>query len=343
MKAVILAGGGGTRLWPLSTENEPKQFHRLVSEKTMLEETIDRIDFLEAKDIYIAINEKHLDLVKKLCPQIPEKNLIIEPALRDTASCIGLAAAIIEKSFPGEIMVVIYADHLIQNKQEFKTKLLLAKDIAEKENTLNIVEVEALTPNTNYGYVKISKELSPSVYGLDRFVEKPNEETAKKFLEEGGYYWNTGIYVWKTSVLLEEYKKFLKDSYDKLIEISDSYGTDKQNEVLKNIYPTLTKISVDYAIMEKTDPQNIRIITTNNLGWSDIGNWEAIYNEISKNPEENILRGEAKQLNCSGCIIYADNNKAIKAIGLKDIVIIDTKDGLLVSTKEQSKRIKELM
>lgn len=335
MKAVILAGGGGTRLWPLSTEEKPKQFQKLVSDKTMLEETIERLDFLEPEDIYIAINEKHFTLTKDLCPQIPEANIIIEPALRDTASCIGYAATIIEKRHPGEVMAIIYADHLIQNKEELEEKLRLAEEIANKEDTLNIIEVTATEPNTNYGYVKLGEELAQNVFKLDSFKEKPDQKTAEKFLEEGNYLWNTGLYVWKASTLLQKYQEQQPETYKKLQEIAEN------PEKTAEIYPTLEKISIDYSIMEKVNPTQIRIIKAD-LGWSDIGNWEAIYNELAKSPEENITRGPVKLLECEGCLVYADNGKEIRALGLKDIIIIDTPAGTLHCHKKDSKRIKEI-
>lgn len=334
MKAVILAGGLGTRLWPLSTPENPKQFQKLISNKTMLEETIDRLDFLKPKDIFIAINEKHLDLVQKLCPKIPSENIIKEPALRDTAPCIGLAATIIEHGYPKEVMAVIYADHLIKNKKEFQQKLKLAEKIAKKENTLNIIEVEAKEPNIHYGYVKLGKNLGSSVYELDSFKEKPDLKTAEEFVKSGEYLWNTGIYVWKASVLLEHYKKLLPKIYKILQEM---VNTNKFTA-----YPKLEKISIDYAIMEKVPPQEVRIIKAD-LGWSDIGNFEAIWKELAKTPKSNITRGPVKLIDCEGCLIYADNQKAISLVGVKDQIIIDTPNGTLVCTKQASKKVKDLV
>ncbi len=337
MKAVVLAGGGGTRLWPLSTEEKPKQFQKLVSDKTMLEETVDRLNFLDPEDIYLAINEKHLDLVKELCPSIPEENILIEPALRDTASCIGFAAAIIEERTPGSVMSVIYADHLITKKDEFKQKLLLAKEIADKESTVNIIEVVAKTPHTGYGYIKLGEVLSEEkmVFKLDSFKEKPDLETAEKFLKEGNYLWNTGLYVWKTTTILEKYQKFHPETHEKLVRMS------KNPQEIPTIYPTLEKISIDYAIMEKLTSEEVRIIKAD-LGWSDIGNWEAIWEELAESETQNITRGPVKLLDCEGCLIYADNNKEVRAIGLKDMVIIDTPEGTLKCHKKDSVRVKDV-
>ena len=339
MKVVILAGGGGTRLWPLSTPQMPKQFQKIVSNKTLLEETLSRVDFLHPKDIYLAINKNHLPIIKKLRLKIPQKNIIIEPALRDTASCIGLAAAIIAKESPNEVMAVIYADHLIKNKKEFQEKLKIAAEIAKKENTLNIIEVPAKEPNTHYGYVKLgklAKKISDTeIFYLDSFTEKPDAKTAKAFVKSKKYLWNTGIYIWKAKTLLDEYKKLMPKTYEKLMEIA------AHPKKAETIYPTLEKISIDYAIMEKVDPKKVCIIKAD-LDWSDIGNFEAIFNELAKSKKDNVTRGKTNLLDCSGCLIYADTPKTVVAIGLKDMVIIDTKGGMLASDKTAGKRIKEL-
>jgi mannose-1-phosphate guanylyltransferase len=335
MKAVVLAGGGGTRLWPLSTLEKPKQFQAISSEKTMLEETLDRINFLKPEEIFLAINEKHLELVKQLCPQIPIENIIIEPALRDTASCIGYAAAIIEAAHPGEVMAVIYADHLIQEKEVFKEKLQKAEEIANKENTLNIIEVVAKEPNVNFGYVKLGKQLEKDVYEIDSFTEKPDKPTAEQFLADGNYLWNTGIYVWKSSLLLEQFKQYTPESFEKFQKMIEN-----PNDVQK-IYPTLDKISIDYAIMEKVDPSLIRIIKAD-LGWCDLGTWESVHKELTNSPTENLTRGPVKLVDCEGCIVYANNQKEIRAVGLKNMVIIDTPDGQLNCHISDSNRVKEL-
>ncbi len=342
MKAVILAGGGGTRLWPLSTPKLPKQFQKLASDKTMLEETIDRLDFLALSDIYIAINKDHLKLVQKICPKIPKKNIIIEPALRDTASAIGFAATIIEHRHPGEVMITVSADHLIQNKKEYQKMVRKAAQVAEREDTLNIIEVVARGPNTNYGYVRIGKELAKSVYELDKFVEKPSLTTAKKYVKSTKYLWNTGIYVWKASVLLGQYKKHQPRTYKKFAQIAALLGTTKENSAIKKIYPTLEKISIDYAIMEKIDPSLVRIIKAD-LKWADIGSWKTLWEELASSPTANVTRGPIELTDCKGCLIYADNKKTIKAKGLRDTIIVDTPAGKIAINKKTGKEIKSLL
>ncbi|MDP2642265.1 MAG: sugar phosphate nucleotidyltransferase [Candidatus Peregrinibacteria bacterium] len=345
MKAVILAGGGGTRLWPLSVEESPKQFQKLVSEKTLIEETLDRLSFLDPKDIYIATNKTHKPLVQKICTKVPEENIIIEPALRDTASCIGLAAAIIEKKHPGEVMAIIYADHLVQNKAEFEEKLRIAESLAKEEHTLNIIEVLASSPNTNYGYVKLGKlhkkVKDTEIYILDSFKEKPTLEQAKTFIKEGNYLWNTGIYVWKSSTILHYYKEYKPETYEKLQKIAENFGTQAYENTLESIYPTLEKISIDYAIMENVDPKNVRILKSD-LGWSDIGNFETIWEVQGKDAQSNVKRGEVASLDVENSLIYNDTDKKMAVIGLKDVVIVNTKDGILICDKSQCQRIKEL-
>jgi mannose-1-phosphate guanylyltransferase len=347
MKAVILAGGTGTRLWPLSRKNKPKQFQKLISGQTMLQDTIARLDFLKPSDIWISTNEAYLKNVQEQSKgRVPPGNIIVEPDIRDTLPCIGLAATYLAKKSPKDVMAVIYADHLIQNKKEFIKKLKIAEKIARKENTLNIIEVKAKFPNVNLGYVKIGKMLGivdgSEIYAFERFTEKPDPDTAKKFLQSYKYLWNTGLYVWKIDTILKHYKKHQSNTYGQLMEIQKRIGTAKEQEALKKFYPKCDKISIDYGIMEKVDPKIVRIIPAE-LGWSDVGTWESIFDETSRGQKSNLIKGKQIGIDTHGSLIYGTGKKLIATIGIEDLVIVETEDALLVCKKDRSQDVKKIV
>jgi len=281
MKAVILAGGYGTRLYPLSTVEKPKQFINLIGEKTLFQQTVARLDFLNPSDIFVATNKEYVHFVKEQAPEIPGSNIFVEPAMRNTATCIGFAAMRLPHD-KDETMAIIYADHLVRDTEEFAKKLLVAEKLAKEENTLNIIEVRAESPNTKLGYVQIGKPLRTiddvEIFEFKKFKEKPDLETAQKYLESGDYLWNTGFYVWKIETILEKYKKFLPETYARLIKMHDNPSS------ILTEYALCENISIDYAIMEKLDPREVRIIPAV-LGWSDIGTWETLFKELEKSGE----------------------------------------------------------
>lgn len=339
MKIVILAGGTGTRLWPMSHSEKPKQFQKLVSDRTMIQETYDRVSFVKPEDIYISTNAQYRDLVREQLPEIPEENLILEPSLQDTGPCIGLAAALIAKKDPDAVMAVVYADHLVQDSAEFEQKLYAAERLAQEENSLNIIEVKAKYPNVNLGYVKIGRMLSEQdgieVYEFKAFKEKPDYETAKKFLSSYSYLWNTGYYVWKVNTILEEFEKHLPKTYEQLKRIQDG-------ESIESCYPLCDKISVDYGIMEKVDPTRVRIIPAD-LGWSDIGTFASLHEELADSPQANIVRGKASAVDCEGTLIYNEGGDRIAAFGLKNMVIVNADGNTLICPKDQSSNLKTLL
>lgn len=339
MKIVILAGGAGTRLWPMSTKERPKQFQKLVSDKTMLQETLDRVRFVSIEDIYVSTNAEYLHLVKEQLPEIAEDHIIAEPSMQDTGPCIGLAAALIAKENPEAVMAVVYADHLVQDEEEFKHKLEVTAEIARKEKSLNIIEVKAKAPNTNLGYVRIGKQIEEidgvPVYEFKEFKEKPDLETAKRFMASHHYLWNTGYYVWRVDVILQAFKDHLPNTHNTLLKIQEGGN-------METLYPQCEKISIDYGIMEKVSPEQVRIIAAD-LGWNDIGTWASLHEELASESRGNVTKGKVTALDCKGCLIYNETEQEIAVSGLRDMVIVKTKDADLACSMKASMELKSLL
>jgi len=348
MKAIILAGGVGSRLWPISRNRKPKQFQKITGEKTMIQETYDRLSFLDPKDIFIATNKDFFeDLLLQQLPTIPSNNIILEPALRDTATCIGFAAMKLSLIDPEDVMAIIYADHLVKDKKQFIEKLKIAEQVAKNEKTLNIIEVKAKFPNVNLGYVhtgnKIGEINGNDILEFKEFTEKPNASRAKEFVESGKYLWNTGMYVWRVDTILEKYKQHLPDTYKRLMRMKDAIGKDNEESVIEKQYSSCEKISIDYAIMEKVHPSEVRIIPAN-FGWNDVGTWESIHDELVKNEKDNIFQAKHVSIDTKGSLIKTDNSdKIIATIGLENMVVIDTTDALLICPKDRSQDVKEIV
>ncbi len=340
--ALIMAGGKGERFWPRSRVSLPKQFLSLTDDgKTMIQLTVERISpLVNIEDVYIATNKNYKELVKQQLPGIPEENILCEPVGRNTAPCIGLGAAHVAKKYDDATMIVLASDHLIKNNEVFTETFTQACEVAEKGENLVTIGITPNYPETGYGYIKYDQNTKEgSAYAVEKFVEKPVLEVAKEYLADGHYLWNSGMFVWKVSTILNNFKKLLPESYAALMKIKESVGTADEETVLNKEFMNLEAESVDYAIMEKAD--NIYIIP-GNFGWDDIGSWLAVGRIKKTDDDNNVVNGNVVTVNTKNCVIEGAD-KLIATVGLRDMVVVDTKDATLISTKENAGEIKKVL
>lgn len=340
--ALIMAGGKGERFWPRSRVSLPKQFLSLTDDgKTMIQLTVERISpLVNIEDVYIATNKNYKELVKQQLPGIPEENILCEPVGRNTAPCIGLGAAHVAKKYDDATMIVLASDHLIKNNEIFTETFTQACEVAEKGENLVTIGITPNYPETGYGYIKYDQNTKEgSAYAVEKFVEKPVLEVAKEYLADGHYLWNSGMFVWKVSTILNNFKKLLPESYAVLMKIKESVGTADEEAVLNKEFMNLEAESVDYAIMEKAD--NIYIIP-GNFGWDDIGSWLAVGRIKKTDDDNNVVNGNVVTVNTKNCVIEGAD-KLIATVGLRDMVVVDTKDATLISTKENAGEIKKVL
>lgn len=340
--ALIMAGGKGERFWPRSRVNLPKQFLSLTDDgKTMIQLTVERISpLVDIEDVYIATNANYRELVKQQLPGIPEENILCEPIGRNTAPCIGLGAVHVAAKYEDAVMIVLPSDHLIKSNDIFKDTFVNACEVAEKGSNLVTVGITPNYPETGYGYIKYNKNNCDGVaYSVEKFVEKPDLDTAKSYLADGSYLWNSGMFVWKVSTILECFKKFMPSTFDGLMKIKSAVGTPDEDTVLQAEFPGLESQSVDYGIMEKASD----IYTlAGNFGWDDVGSWLAVGRIKENDDNGNVVNGNVVTVNTQNCVIEGAE-KLIATVGLRDMIVVDTKDATLISTKENAGEIKKVL
>lgn len=340
--ALIMAGGKGERFWPRSRVNLPKQFLSLTDDgKTMIQLTVERISpLVDIEDVYIATNANYKELVKQQLPGIPEENILCEPIGRNTAPCIGLGAVHVASKYDDAVMIVLPSDHLIKSNDIFKDTFVDACKIAEEGSNLVTVGITPNYPETGYGYIKYNKDNKEgNSYSVEKFVEKPDLETAKEYLVDGSYLWNSGMFVWKVSTILDCFKQFMTSTYDGLMKIKASVGQADEQKVLEEEFPNLESQSVDYGIMEKASD----IYTlAGNFGWDDVGSWLAVGRIKENDSLGNVINGNVVAVNTENCVIEGAE-KLIATVGLRDMIVVDTKDATLISTKENAGEIKKVL
>ena len=340
--ALIMAGGRGERFWPKSRKNMPKQFLSLTDDgKTMIQQTVERIrPVVDLEDIFIVTNRLYRDLVLEQIPGLPGENILCEPVGRNTAPCIGLGAVHMEKKYGDAVMMVFPSDHLIKYNSIFLSTLREACHVAELGPNLVTLGITPDTPETGYGYIRFSPEKTLGrAFEVERFVEKPDLETAKTYLESEQYLWNSGMFIWKVSTIMKNLEQYLPDTTAGLRRIQDSIGTENENAVLDKEFHGFQSESIDYGVMEKA--KNIYILS-GSFGWDDVGSWLAVERLKTSNEFGNVVNGNVITVDTQNAIIQG-SDKLIAAVGLENMIIVDTEDALLVCEKEHAMDIKKVL
>ncbi|WP_278682049.1 mannose-1-phosphate guanylyltransferase/mannose-6-phosphate isomerase [Paraclostridium bifermentans] len=337
---VIMAGGGGTRFWPMSRQASPKQLLNLSGVDTLINETIDRISSIsDKKNLYIVTNETQSDLLKETVQdKCIHENVLQEPSARNTAAAIGFAAFSIMKKHGDGVMCVYPADHYIKDEEGYINTINDAIKVASENDKLVTIGINPTFPSTGYGYINFDKDESydNGAYKVLEFVEKPNYEKAKEYVKSQKYVWNSGMFVWKVSKILEDFKRYLPKVYDKLEQLSKYIGTDKEFEMIKQIYPTIPSISIDYGIMERSDDV---VVVPGEFGWNDVGSWDVLGAIYDTDEQGNIKRGETISIDTENSVVYSED-KLIATVGIKDLIVVSTEDAVMVCKKDKAQDVK---
>lgn len=345
--AVIMAGGGGTRLWPLSRLARPKQMVRLVNDRTMFQLAIDRLENLFPPDrILVVTTAEQAPELHDECSQIPWENFLLEPMPRGTASVIGLASVTVRYRDPSGVMAILTADHLIDNIPLFQNLLIAGYTIAQ-EGFLVTLGIKPIYPATGYGYIQRGQILSEingiTAYKVACFKEKPDLNTACHFLEQGDHDWNSGMFIWRADRIQEEINLWMPDLAHQLNTIDRTWGTDQHQSVFQETWPKIKPITIDYGIMEKAN--RVAVIPAIGLGWSDIGSWDSLFEVLPRDEQGNIiLRARHIGIDTHSSLVCADNsNRLVVTIGVEDLVIVDTEDALLVCKRRDAQKVKQVV
>lgn len=344
MYAVLMAGGSGTRFWPKSRRDKPKQVLTIFGDKTMLQTTVARVrPKVPAENIYIVVGKEIEDEVRKQIPDVPRENILVEPCARNTAPCIGLAAVTIQKRDPEGIMAILPADHIIVDDEQFLTVLNIAERVAASGSYLVTLGIVPTRPETGYGHIRKGEKEQDmdgqSLFRVSQFVEKPDLERAKQYTECGEYLWNSGMFVWSVSTILDSFRQHLPILYDGLLDIATSLGSDREDETIQKVYTSIQSISIDYGVMEKA--RNV-VVLPSDFGWNDVGSWVSLEDVSQQDENGNVLFGPFVGFETTDSVFVAPH-KLIAAIGIDNMVVVDTPDVLLLCPKGRAQDVKRIV
>lgn len=342
-----MAGGSGTRFWPKSTKALPKQFLNLFGDGTMIQNTVKRIEGMIPRErILVVTNESYTGLVQKQLPGIPEENILGEPVARNTAPCVAIAAELLYQKDPDAIMVVLPADHHIQDAEAFSAVLDAAVQKAERGRFLLTLGISPTRPETGFGYIKgdNSREQSMAghaVYPVKEFTEKPDEKTAQKFIASGNYYWNSGMFIWKADTVLKEFEKQLPGMYALVKKAGNSLYKKGHNTAIREFYEAAESVSIDYGIMEGAE--NVFVVP-GSFGWNDVGSWPAVYDLGDKDANDNVNQAKTTLFSEStGNYVFSQSGKAIALVGVERLAIVETDTALLICNLDKAQGVKDVV
>jgi mannose-1-phosphate guanylyltransferase len=344
MYAVIMAGGKGARFWPRSTEARPKHLLDILSEKTILQETVERISPIVSEDkIIVVTNQIHAQEVKKQLPHLLSKNIITEPVGRNTAPCIGLAALHVMRDDPGNVMVVMPSDHFIGNRTEFERVIADAVEVAEKESALVTIGIKPSRPDTGYGYLErgeaVAEITNSATYKVLSFREKPGLKEAENYLKTANFFWNSGIFIWQASKIMSAIEVYMPELYKGLQEINRGICCEHEDIIKKKVYEQIQPVSIDYGVLEKSS--NVLMIE-GDFNWSDVGSWDALWEILDKDVNGNVTRGNVISVNSRNSFVIG-SKKLVAIIDAEDLIVVETDDGVLICKRGSSQHVKKIV
>jgi len=344
MFAVIMAGGKGSRFWPRSREKMPKHLLDIQGERTIIRETVDRIrPLVPPERTLIVTGRSHAaELIRQL-PEIPAENILIEPVGRNTAPCIGLAALHIQKRVPDAVMLVLTSDHRIGNENAFRRVMAAAGRAASGGDALITIGIRPTGPETGYGYIEqgdlFATGEEEKIYRVRSIREKPSLEQAREFLRQGRFLWNSGMFVWKASTILKAIDRFLPELHEGLLQIREALGTEREEEIVGEVYSAQKAVSIDYGVMEKAEDV---LVVPGDFDWSDLGSWDALWEVSGKDENGNAVRGSFIGIDTGNSLVHSPG-KLVALVGVRDLLVVDTDDALLICRRGRSQDVRKVV